>query len=479
MQESKLLKQLKILEKEEFKGLYLFIHSTYFNQSKDVIRLFDYLRKYYPVFDSAKLNKEVVFKKLFPKQVYADIKLRNLRTKAGKLVEQYLINLTFQQDDFQRKKLITQIYGQRNYYPAFEKNTQQLLDSLEQQPYRDACYFYDKYLLQKDYYLHIETAKKEQTVAIMQDALTNLTHYFSLERLFLGIDLINREAIFSEKNHFNPQQAAIDLPENNLICQLFQGIIALNKNQTEADFINLKELYLNNINQIREIYSKEIFFFLTNHAIRQLKFKEQLYTQLLFQLYELGLQRGLLLEKDKIEPGTFFNIVSASSKLKKFEWANQFIQTYQFHIAAPYSEETRQLSISYLNFNQGKYEAVIKLLSTRRFTNLFYQINVRTLLLRSYYKLFEQNVTYYPLLIAQCESFIKLLQRNQKLQENKKHATLLFTKLLKVIVESKYTGSYNREKKQQFLDIIHQSKGITLQGWLVEILDHLDTTIIS
>lgn len=474
MQENKLLKQLKILEKEEFKGFYLFIRSAYFNKSKDVIRLLDYLRRYYPTFESPKLNKAIVFKKLFPKQAYSDVKLRNLRTKASKLIEQYLINVTFQQDDFERKKLLTRIYGKRNYYTAFEKNTQQLLETLEQQPYRDASYFYDKYLLQKDYYLHIETAKKEETGAIMQNALSHLTNFFAIERLFLGLDLVNREAIFSEKNHFNPKQNTFKTPSNNFIFQFFQDIINLHTNGTDANFVYLKQLYLDNFQTIRTSYSKEIFLFLINYAIRQLRIKEAVYVPMLFELYELGLKERLFFEKNKINPATFFNIILISSKLKKIEWTNHFIQTYQFQLAEPYSAETRHLAISTLKFNQEKFEEVINLLTPQRFTHLLYELNARTLLLRSYYKLFEHNDTYYPILITQCNSFIKLLQRNQTLQENNKQARLLFAKLLKLITETLYRNDYNEEKKQAFFDMIHQSKGIILKGWLMEILNNLD-----
>jgi len=255
-----------------------------------------------------------------------------------------------------------------------------------------------------------------------------------------------------------------------LILQLFQDIINLNTNGTDAKFIHLKQLYIDNFQAIRTVYSKELFFFLTNYALREIKINEEKYVLILLELYELGIKKRLIFEKDKITPATFFNIVLISSKLKKFEWTNQFIQAYQFQIAEPYQEETKQLAISTLKFNQGKYEEVIKILTPLRFTNLLYQMNVKTLLLRAYYRLFEQNDTYYPILIAQCNSFIKLLQRNQTLQENRKQMKLLFTKLLKAITEAKFKNEYDEEKKQQFLDIIQQSKGISLKGWLMEIL---------
>ena len=109
-----------------------------------------------------------------------------------------------------------------------------------------------------------------------------------------------------------------------------------------------------------------------------------------------------------------------------------------------------------------------------RFPNLLYQINVRTLLLRTYYRLFEQDVSYYSLLITQCESFIKFLQRNHQLNENKKQAMLLFPKLLKSIAETQFANKFDVQKKQHFIEIINRSNGVSLKGWLLEILHNLD-----
>ena len=66
MQKTKLLELLQALDKDEFRRLYKFVKSPWFNSNKGVVQLYEYLRPHYPNFDSPKLDKKQIFKKLFP-----------------------------------------------------------------------------------------------------------------------------------------------------------------------------------------------------------------------------------------------------------------------------------------------------------------------------------------------------------------------------------------------------------------------------
>src|SRR5438876_8729788 len=78
MQKSSLISVLKSLTEGEFKQLERFVLSPFFNRQRNVARLFEVLKKYYPLYASNALKKERVFKKLYPGEKYNDEKLRNL-----------------------------------------------------------------------------------------------------------------------------------------------------------------------------------------------------------------------------------------------------------------------------------------------------------------------------------------------------------------------------------------------------------------
>ena len=472
MKENKLIQQLKLLSAEEFKQFYPFLRSTYFTNSKGVVKMFEWLRKFYPNFDAKQLNKATLFQKLFPKQTYSDIKLRNLFTKLNKILESYLIQKYYEQHAYEKKKILTQIYGSRNYYSEFKKGTTQLLTALETQPYRDADYYFKKYLLEKAYYFHVGTSKHDGMEQTLKKAIENLDYFLGLERLFLGIDLKNRANIFAEQHNFNPTTYEFNIPPNNKLAQQFQLSFQLLENQRDETFLQLHELFLKDLESIRPYYSKVIFIILLNVAFRKTKEKETLFLDKLFQLYKVGSAKGLLLEGDKISLGLFFNAILVSAQLKKFEWGERFIEQYQKHLVDGKEKEIiLQLAISNIRFKQGKYEEVIALLSTLNLFNIHFELNIRTLLIRTYFQLFLIDDSYYFLLINQCQAFDKLLQRDTTIDSAKKKGNQQFLKTVQGIADLILAKQLTNQSKLDWQVKVQPFKNMPHKGWLLEILD--------
>ena len=214
MQNSKLIILLKALNADEFRQFYRYLKAPFSTKSKELIQFYDYIRKYYPDFVDDKLGRKTIFTSLYPNESFNSPRLRNLALKVTKILEDFLIYLDFQQNDFQKKKHLTHIYGKRNINVIFKQKTEELLTTLEKQPFRDTHYFYDSYLLQQDYYFHVNTPKQGDMVKMLQTALKNLDHFYQVERLRLGIDLKNREHIFSECHDFNSMSTNLNGTED-------------------------------------------------------------------------------------------------------------------------------------------------------------------------------------------------------------------------------------------------------------------------
>lgn len=467
MQGSKLLDQLKILEKEDFKGFFLFIRSTYFNQSKDVIRLFDYLRKYYPVFDSPKLDKKIVFKKLFSTQIYTDVKLRNLRTKASKLVEQYLIHLYFQQDDFQRKKLVTQIYGQRNYYPAFDRNTQQLLNSLEQQPYRDACYFHDKYLLQRDYYLYSQTLKEGNSLTSLQNAIDNLATFYKIEHLRLLLLIANRTQIYADTPSPNQKNNLNTTNNSAIILALYQQILLLFEADSEEHFFITKAFFLAHKDKLRKIEAQSLLIILINCAHRRVTIKEDVYTAEIFQLYKNGIDQNLLLENDLLNESLYLNIIIFGSALKKYDWLDQFIANYSTKITGNNKADILLLSSAFYHFNKADFSKAIQVISPHKFNNKILELPAKSLAIRACYEVFIQNESFYHYLESAINAFYKFLKRDHIFDQSKILPYLNFIKLLKKLIKFKVNKNL-ANAKPFLLQFLAEHKPISAAAWIKE-----------
>ena len=68
MRDSKLVEMLGMFSKGEMKSFEKFVVSPYFTAGRSVEGLFNILKKYHPEFDSVNIEREKIFKKLFPRE---------------------------------------------------------------------------------------------------------------------------------------------------------------------------------------------------------------------------------------------------------------------------------------------------------------------------------------------------------------------------------------------------------------------------
>ena len=70
MNKTSFLDIMRALNKEELKRFEAFLNSPYFNTRNNVVNLFSSIKKYAPEFTHKMLDKEEVWKKLFPGKKY-------------------------------------------------------------------------------------------------------------------------------------------------------------------------------------------------------------------------------------------------------------------------------------------------------------------------------------------------------------------------------------------------------------------------
>src|SRR5688572_19117476 len=87
---------------KEIKEFGEFIISPFFNKNENVIKLYTYIKKFYPEFNDKKLEKEYVYKKVFSKGEYNDGFMRTAMYNLGKLAEDFLAYTNFNKNELNR-----------------------------------------------------------------------------------------------------------------------------------------------------------------------------------------------------------------------------------------------------------------------------------------------------------------------------------------------------------------------------------------
>ena len=70
MQKTSFIEILRTFDKAELKRFESFISSPYFNTKSSVVEIFKIVKKYAPDYDNNNLNKEEIWKKMFPGKEY-------------------------------------------------------------------------------------------------------------------------------------------------------------------------------------------------------------------------------------------------------------------------------------------------------------------------------------------------------------------------------------------------------------------------
>lgn len=122
MEKSKVIKIFKTFSGEEFKSFKDFVRSPFHNKNKNVIRLFDILKKQYPDFKSGTIAKEKIFSKLFPGKKYNDVVIRILISDLLKLSESFLSYTEFQKSHLTSLKFLLNELKERNLDSLYVSN---------------------------------------------------------------------------------------------------------------------------------------------------------------------------------------------------------------------------------------------------------------------------------------------------------------------------------------------------------------------
>jgi len=470
MNNSKLIALLKALNPTEFRQFNRYLKSSFFTQSEDVLRLYAYLRKYYPDFSSPKLEREKAFAYLYPKEKFNGPRLRNLLLKITKILEEYFIYLEFQANEFEKKKLLTRIYGKRNLSVIYQQKTEELLDDLERQPFRNVDYFYHRYLLQKDFYFHLNTTRQGAINKKVEDAFLNLNYFFAMERLRFGAELKSRERIYAEKYNFSQNNKTEFIPpKHNKTYNLFQKIVELIEYQNEQVYFEAKSLFLEINEKINLKTQQDILLYLLNYALSQIAQKGSSFMREAFELYKIGLAKSIFITEQKSFSGvSFLNIVLVGSGLKEYEWTKNFIKEYSSLLDKSAIENFKPLAEATLYFYQEAFSRAITIINTNKFSESIIDINAKLLVLRAYYELFLLDNTYWQLLNSCLKNYEKYLSRDTKLDESKIKGYVnfihIFKKFLKITIQKKY----NHQSISTLIELLNTMSPVTAKPWLLD-----------
>lgn len=476
MLNSSLIEILKTFSKGETGEFGDMVSSPYYNKKSAVTKFWKELYKYAPDFNSAKLNREEIYKKVFPGKEFNYGTMKNLVHDLTRLAEKFIEIRNYIKKPTEQNLNLLEGFLERGLNNYFEKNVKSLEVKLENKKgtrgYHQSRYLIEQlkqtWLIQQDkHYLtrdYIESANDFLTMGYFIDIFDNNYNSLYMRNELSGAD----QNFFIEKvlEFFHNKPVVTDYH-----VKIYYNAFMLVLDGSPEYYYRLRELFEQNIDRFSEVQKYNFCIALTNFCT--IKNKEGLseFSKSKYEIYRYMIDNRIFgIDSVKNIDGAFYNNVSAAAvEAGEFEWAFNFIEKFKDLIEEEVRENYYFHAMIEYNIKKKNFTEALKYLSRIKHTNYPDKLNIRKWDLITGYELGHWEELRY--LIDSTKHFIK---NDTKLSDINKERFYNFTSIVaKLVYIKENKGNQNLENDIHILKEEINSLDSTNKIWLMEKISEL------
>ncbi|MEO8210486.1 MAG: hypothetical protein ABI840_07985 [bacterium] len=488
MLKSKFLDIVKTFSPEELRGFRNFVRSPFHNTNKNVIKVNEIVKKYYPDLNNEGLLKEKVFSKIYPGKKYNDIVMRILLSDLMKLAEEFLAYINFNKNPLSEKRFLMNELNERKLNVLFNRHLNSSRDMLGENNVGnnsiDVNYFLNLHQLETLQIDHmISRSKQADTGENVLRQGEYLINFFLINILNISDELVSHEEVLNLKfdfniveeflNNFNIKQFIEYLKENNYkyhpVLSIYYYMYLCNVNpENDNYYFTFKDLIFTNLNLFTKEERFNLFIILESICTsKTLSGKTQFYEQMML-IYETMLSNNLYTHSDTeyFQINLFRNMIYTAVVLKKPDWIEKFIIEYLDKLMPEYRDEVYHFAYTLIYFEKKEFSKALDEISKVRYDFYVFKFDVRLFTLKIYYEMnsFESA-------ISLIDTFTHFLNNNKSDLKNYRNSFFEFLKFLKQLIKIK-TGNKKTDKNEIKKEILATERLIN-KNWLLEKADEL------
>ncbi len=464
MQNSKLVDLLRIFDPADLRRLDEFLASPYFNKNQNLLALFRTLRALAPEFPPERCNKFDVWAAAHGGRPGSDAEIASEMNALLRQIEAFLGYEQYQQDerliDFHK----LEAFEKRHLDKHFRLQLKRIHSDLSAETAHNERHFLHRYQVTGSEVREMHHKQVRTYDTNLQQMVDYLDDFYLIARLRLTCELINRQSILSgsyDTRLAGELMAYLRNYDHQKVPTMAAYYLVLRLLTGEAapdDYPRLASLLIQNTSAFDAEDSRELFSYAQNYCIRQVKAGEPGYLKELLILYRAALETGSLLEDGLLSAWKYKNIASVGLQLREFEWVETFIHAYKSKLPEDFKENAFDYNLADLHYHRGEYEQALKKLLKVEFTDVFYALGTRKMMLMIY---FEQGST--ESMLSLISSFRLFLRRNQLISESNQKAYSNFVNLVHAIYRASEVGTDADKLRQQ----IESTQPLVEEAWLL------------
>lgn len=444
MKNNRLTRLIHILDTAEKRKLRQLLETS--GKDEEMSILFNYLTKYS---DNAKrLDKERVFKTVYPKGAFDGKKLSRLNAQLYHFAEDFIITQQLSKKDqaaqrqfvmleyLSEKKLPDNKYND-DLYGLTERAIHDLEGALSRTDSHYLLYYLNRYRLYTHLY-HSNTNKWQKGQLYLESLMENLDTFYCLAKLRYANELFMRERILNEDsrvlllNELYGYGARLH-DKGVYQADIYRLSLDLLQGFDEDKFHRLKAQTFKHADAFEQSELFSILIFLSNHAAEATRTGDANLVFANYEIYKLGFEKEGFIEKGFIPPLLLVNYASLCSEIGKTDELDNVLIQYQDKIKESEKEDTYVLCRAYQYFGNGDYREAYRLVDEHSKKTLSFGLHQKSLQLKCLYELEDSSIHLDPnrTLYDACAAYRRYIQRkSDKLNPSTSDASLNFVNVL-------------------------------------------------
>lgn len=463
MENSKIIKILKKLSKDEFKLLDKFVLSPVHNRHQDVITLFRYLKKHLTS-TKKQLSKEKTFHHLFPNKEFEAQKLHYVNSYLLKVVEEFLAWQEWKNDKVTQQIYLIKAYNKHDLGQPVQKTFEQAVELQEKLPLRNANYYLQKYQLHFGQIKHYKTLGRNVDFNL-QEFSELIDKSFIAEKLKSSCAMISHQSVSKKNYDMGLLNGVFEyIEQRNLLKEpaiaiYYYAYKALSDNEDMTNFLELKKQLLANEAKFETAELSDIYLAAINFCIKRWNQGDGEMMAEIFKLYQAGLHVDVFLDNGILSRWSYSNIVLAGLLQKEYNWVEKFINEYVQLLPEKHREGSFNFNLAKYYYEVNNYPKAMALLQKIEYDDLFHTMGAKIILAKMYYELSEMETL--DNLIKSAQAFI----RRKKVMGYHKEVYLRIFIFLKKLTN---INIYDKLALEQLKTEIINTKQFPEKVWLLE-----------
>jgi len=457
-----------------------FAYSPYHNKHEGVRALVDCLSESYPDFRGKTWDRRALFFDLFPGQKFDQGKLAVLFTYTYRLWEEFVSHeVVIRQGGARSIALLSRLREQGADHLFFERTLRKVEKALESSPYRDGNFHLWRYLAAREgdlFYSQQDKFEKDIGLLAKRD---HLDHYLLSEKLKEACEMIVRKKIL--RVDYQPALLDAVLEEVDRTWETYKQIPSVAVYYQIFRLLNEnRENYFEVVNCLEDnerFFTMEerqlLYHYLQNYCIERINQGHSEFLRRSFELYQHQLKKSLLFLNGYLPEGHYKNLVTIGLRLQEHEWVHGFIHNFRSHLHPGVADNAFTFNLASYFYATGQLDKVQELLLRVEYTDLRYNLGAKSLLLRTYYDLEEDEA-----LLSLFDSFQQYLKRNKLMADERVQSfrrLLRFTKRAMVLrARQDYLSQGKaRQEIEALWEQVQRTDPVINKEWLVEKVEKL------